>query len=107
MGAITTNKLKRVIIKSAKRTLKEVERNGLFDIYTHDTMRGASVFILYEGTLYELPENIFNEYDIYTKDGRNQLLDTITMGDIPTSHIDTFNLKGFGFKCKSFNANAW
>lgn len=85
-------------------TLQEVERNGLFSVYTHNTMSGASVFISYEGTLYELSENTFKGYDIYTKDGRNQLLNAITRGDFPTSHIDTFN---FGFKCRSFNANAW
>lgn len=70
-----------------------------FNLYTHSTFYpNASVYASYKGTLYELPKNILELYDINPREGREQLFDAVQNGDFPISNRDVADLEEYGWK---------
>ena len=103
---LTESDLHRIIKESVKRILKE--SNGLFDVYTNDHMQNAPVFVSYNGTLYQLPKEMEHMLrELGTRNGRINLLDAITNGQIEPSNIDVLQLKRRGYQSRPFNANAF
>ena len=103
---LTEGDLHRIIKESVKRVIRE-NKYGVFDVYTKD--KYSPVFVRYggESVLYEIPKELEPMLrDLDTRDGRIDFIDALSNANLEPQDIDV-DLREYGYRIRSFNANAW
>jgi len=96
-------KVDTIISETIKRVINE-SNDGLFDVYTSDN--GKPVFVSYGGNFYQLPNEMISMLrELGTRNGRVNFLNALS--NVRPTNVDVTKLKGFGYKNRSFNANAF
>ena len=103
---LTEGDLHRIIKESVNKLLRE-NKYGIFDVYTKD--KYSPVFVRYvgESVLYEIPKELEPMLrDLDTRDGRRDFIDALSNSNLEPQDIDV-DLREYGYRIRSFNANAW
>lgn len=104
---LTESDLHRIIKETAERILNE-SNNGLFDVYSNDSMGNAPVFVYYDNKCYLLPQEMRDMlYELGTRGGRVEFLNELINIQPLEKPMDAYSLKLMGYKRHSFNANAF
>jgi len=109
---LTEGDLRRIVNKSVRRVLRE-GLDGLFEIFISNSNRPDIAYVNEE--FYEIPKG--DVWDLQTRDGRQEFLDTINQGgfnriDIQANGFedsaDFYSwLKSHGYRVRHYNASAW